>query len=84
MADDYTPSINALRADYIALHTRNFDSYMTGRSLTSEQEHYGREFDAELAAIKAEAYDEGVRRTLRYAGMPADTWWRNPYTESEE
>ena len=66
MTDDYTPSLNEVRAAYVAIHTRNFDSYATGRSLTSEQEFYASQFDRWLAshdAVVAEriarAWDEG-------------------------
>ena len=54
-----TPTTNEVRADFIALHTRNFDAYATGRSLTSEKEHYGEGFDRWLEQVKAEAWDEG-------------------------
>ncbi|WP_353707624.1 hypothetical protein ABRQ22_17335 [Cellulosimicrobium sp. ES-005] len=58
--DDYTPSTDEVRADYVRDHTRNFDSYMTGRSLASEQEVYGARFDRWLAA-----HDESVRAEER-------------------
>ena len=48
------PSTGEVRADYVRDHTRNFDSYMVGRSLTSEQEFYGAKFDRWLAAHDAE------------------------------
>ena len=54
MTDDYTPSLNEVRADYVAIHTRNFDSYATGRSLTSEQEVYASRFDRWLASHDAD------------------------------
>lgn len=46
---DYTPTTNEIRADFITLHTRNFDSYTVDRSLSSEQEVYGDAFDRMIA-----------------------------------
>ena len=54
---EYTPTTEEVRADYVRDHTRNFDSYMVGRSLTSEQEFYGAKFDRWLAAHDAEVLD---------------------------
>lgn len=54
MSDEYTPTTEEVRADYVRDHTRNFDSYSVGRSLTSEQEVYGDRFDRWLAAHDAE------------------------------
>lgn len=51
---EYTPTTDEVRADFVALHTRNFDAYAVGRSLTSEQEYYGEDFDRWLAAHDAE------------------------------
>lgn len=51
---DYTPTTNEVRADYVRDHTRNFDSYMAGRSVASEQEHYGDRFDRWLAEHDAD------------------------------
>ena len=61
MTDDYTPSLNEVRADYVAIHTRNFDSYGTGRSLTSEQEVYASRFDRWLASHDADVAERIVR-----------------------
>ena len=83
MTDDYTPSLNEVRADYVAIHTRNFDSYATGRSLTSEQEFYASQFDrwlashdADVAERIAQAWDEGYQ-------AHEDEYWcsdgKNPY-----
>ena len=65
MTNDYTPSLNEVRADYVAIHTRNFDSYATGRSLTSEQEFYASQFDRWLTAQDA---DVAERITLSTTG----------------
>ena len=61
MTNDYTPSLNEVRADYVAIHTRNFDSYATGRSLTSEQEFYASQFDRWLTAQDADVAERIVR-----------------------
>ena len=52
---EYTPTPNEIRADFITLHTRNFDSYTVGRSLTSEQEVYGDAFDRMIAEVERAA-----------------------------
>lgn len=57
-ADEYTPATFDVRADYVRDHTRNFDSYMMGRSLTSEQERYGAQFDRWLEGERARARTE--------------------------
>lgn len=57
-ADEYTPATFDVRADYVRDHTRNFDSYMVGRSLTSEQELYGARFDRWLEGERARARTE--------------------------
>ena len=54
MSDEYTPTTEEVRADYVRDHTRSFDPYSVGRSLTSEQEFYGDRFDRWLAAHDAE------------------------------
>lgn len=61
MTDDYTPSLNEVCADYVAIHTRNFDSYATGRSLTSEQGVYMSRFDRWLASHDADVVERIVR-----------------------
>ena len=53
--DEYVPSECEVRADFVQTHTRNFDSYLMGRSLTSEQEHYGAQFDAMIARVRRDA-----------------------------
>ena len=58
--DQSIPSTGEVRADYVRGHTRNFDSYMVGRSLTSEQEFYGAKFDRWLAAHDAEVQAQVV------------------------
>lgn len=70
------PSINEIRADFIALHTRNFDAYMAGRSLTSEQEFYGAQFDSVIRRIQAEAWDRCVGE------MPIGLDWKNFYGDN--
>lgn len=56
------PSINEVRADFIALHTRNFDAYMVGRSVASEQEFYGAQFDSVIRRIQAEVVRQASLR----------------------
>lgn len=58
---DYTPSTDEVRADYVRDHTRNFDSYMTGRSLTSEQEVYGARYDRMIESVRAEERERIAR-----------------------
>lgn len=93
---DYTPTPNEVRADFALLHTRNFDEYQVGRSLTSEQEFYGDIFDRVLAKVRAEAWDQGWVSAMQYEGRCQDaeaagqgvfiTEPKNPYrtTESED
>jgi hypothetical protein len=61
---EYTPHPNEVRADFINLHTRNFDAYQAGRSLTSEQEVYGGVFDRMIAEVEraaaARAFEEAA------------------------
>lgn len=54
-SEPYVPNLNEVRADFVALHTRNFDPYQAGRSLTSEQEYYGDQFDRFIAKVRADA-----------------------------
>ena len=68
VADPIIPSTGEVRADYVRDHTRNFDSYMVGRSLTSEQEFYGAKFDRWLAAHDAEVQAQVV------AEEPEERW----------
>ena len=76
MSDDYTPTTGEVRADFVALHTRNFDAYAAGRSLTSEQEYYGEDFDRWLTAHDAEVAEriaqaiEGELRAEQTQGIP--------------
>jgi hypothetical protein len=44
-----------VRKDFTLVNTRNHDGYMTGRSLESERERYGAEFDRWLNLVKADA-----------------------------
>ena len=57
---EYTPTPNEIRADFITLHTRNFDSYTVGRSLTSEQEVYGDAFDRMIAEVERAAAEKAL------------------------
>lgn len=70
-SDPVIPSLGEVRADYIRDHTRNFDSYLVGRSLTSEQEFYGEKFDRWLAEhdrqVAERAWDECIR-SIEWAG----------------
>ena len=59
---EYTPTPNEARADFITLRTRNFDAYQVGRSLTSEQEFYGAQYDRMIAAIEREAAARALDR----------------------
>ena len=56
---EYTPTTGEVRAAFVSVHTRNFDAYQAGRSLESEEEHYGDQFDRWLAQ-----HDASVARTL--------------------
>lgn len=56
----YTPTTDEVRAVYVWTHTRNFDSYQVGRTLASEQKHYGDEFDRWLDQVRSEAWDEAA------------------------
>ena len=58
------PSEKEVRADFVALHTRNFDSYQVGRSLTSEQEYYGDQFDRFIAKVQADTLREFAAKDI--------------------
>ena len=79
MSDPITPSTAEVRADYIRDHTRNFDSYSVGRSLTSEQEFYSKKFDRWLAAhdaeVTAKALERGVDELGVYVGDEDGDYW---------
>lgn len=62
--DEYVPSEYEIREDFVWAHTRNFDCYLMGRSLTSEQEHYGAQFDAMIARIRRDAKAEALREAV--------------------
>lgn len=57
---EYVPGEREVRADFVLARTRNFDSYMMGRPLASEQERYGDEFDRWIDKVKAEAAREAL------------------------
>ncbi|EPH17549.1 hypothetical protein HMPREF1484_00234 [Dermabacter sp. HFH0086] len=57
---EYVPGEREVRADFVLANTRNFDSYQVGRTLASEQKHYGDEFDRWLNQVKAEAAREAL------------------------
>ena len=52
---EYTPSVDEMRADFVHERTRRFDEYQAGRSLESEEEHYGDQFDRFLARVRRDA-----------------------------
>ncbi len=71
------PSLEEVRADFITLHTRSFDAYMVGRSLTSEQEFYGAQFDSVIRRIQAEALREAAEAlNEKFQDIPA---WMEAY-----
>lgn len=82
------PSLNEIRADFITLHTRNFDAYMVGRSLTSEQEFYGAQFDSVIRRIQAEAirtwadFQDAAIRNIAFAADDEDRAEVNRWTVS--
>lgn len=57
---EYVPGEREVRADFVLACTRNFDSYMMGRPLASEQERYGAQFDAWLARVRRDAAREAL------------------------
>ena len=57
---EYTPSVDEMRADFVHEHTRRFDEYQAGRSLESEEEHYGDQFDRFLARVRRDAAREAL------------------------
>lgn len=85
-AEEYVPTMGEVRADYVRDHTRNFDEYQVGRTLTSQQAYYGDQFDRWLAAhdaevtraAKAEAWDEAIEHGERW-GLIAPGEAVNPY-----
>lgn len=88
-SDPVIPSLGEVRADYIRDHTRNFDSYLVGRSLASEQEFYGEKFDRWLSEhdrqVAERAWDSGFSAGQAWEGdvnsrvIPQMTRWDNPY-----
>lgn len=52
---EYTPSVDEMRADFVHERTRRFDEYQAGRSLESEEAHYGEQFDRFLARVRRDA-----------------------------
>ena len=52
---EYTPSVDEMRADFVHERTRGFDEYQAGRSLESEEEHYGDQFDRFLTRVRQDA-----------------------------
>lgn len=74
LSDPIIPSTGEVRAVYIRDHTRNFDSYQVGRSLTSEQEFYGAKFDRWLAAhdaaVRADMQPREVRTVEELDALP--------------
>ena len=75
-SEPYVPNLNEVRADFVALHTRNFDPYQAGRSLTSEQEYYGDQFDRFIAKVRAGAKVEALREA-------AEEWRKQNYALGE-
>ena len=70
-AEPITPSTAEVRADYILDHTRNFDSFQVGRSLTSEQEFYAAKFDQWLREERAKV----LRKAEDVAADALRAWW---------
>lgn len=70
--DEYVPSECEVRADFVRTHTRNFDSYLMGRSLTSEQGHYGAQFDAMIARVRRAAAREALDGLSAWLGDMAE------------
>ena len=58
---EYIPTIEELRADFVLANTRNHDAYQVGRSLASEQETFGAQFDRTLAAHDREVAAKALR-----------------------
>lgn len=77
---EYVPSEREVRADFVLARTRNFDSYMMGRPLASEQERYGDEFDRWLNQVKAEAWEECAAKIEMQGTVQIPD---NPYEEME-
>lgn len=71
---DYTPGANEVRADFITLHTRNFDAYTVGRSLTSEQEVYGDVFDRMIAEVERASADKALTDAANAIDSESDIW----------
>ena len=78
--DKYALSTNGVRAAYVWTYTRNFDSYQVGRTLASEQKHYGDEFDRWLNRVKAEAWDECATKIEMQGTVQIPN---NPYEEQK-
>lgn len=77
---EHAPGERKVRADFVLARTRNFDSYMMGRPLASEQERYGDEFDRWLNQVKAEAWEECAAKIEMQGTVQIPD---NPYKEQE-
>lgn len=73
MTDPQAPTTEEVRSDYALTQIRNYDEYMTGRSLASEQARVAEAFDRWLAqTVAAEierAADEMEGEILRDGGL---------------
>lgn len=76
----YTPTTDEVRAAYVWTYTRNFDTYQVGRTLASEQKHYGDEFDRWIDQVKAEAWEECATEIEKQGTVQLPD---NPYKEQE-
>ena len=76
----YIPTTGEVRSDYVRDHTRNFDSYLVGRTLTKEQESIGEQFDRWLDKVQEEAWAEGFLEGVGFTG--GQTVRKNPYRKN--
>ena len=52
--DEYTPSLDEVRADYVRDHTHGYDEFQGRYTLTAMQEFYGEQFDRMIEAVRQE------------------------------
>jgi hypothetical protein len=72
--DEYTPSIEEVREDYVAANTRHYDAYLTGIPLATAQEVFRGDFDRMIERVRAEQREKIVQLLVDLVD-PDDCWF---------
>jgi hypothetical protein len=72
--DEYTPSIEEVREDYVAANTRHYDAYLTGIPLATAQEVFRGDFDRMIEQVRREAAAEQREKDAQIAEAAAIGW----------